>query len=1303
MAGEAVDDIPESGAVFTFGKSKFADNIPSKFWLKNDTPLNIACGDEHTALITENGKLFMFGSNNWGQLGLGSKTSVNKPTCVKALKAEKVRLVACGRNHTIVYTSRGHVYTSGGNNEGQLGLGDYEERTAFQLVNFLSTHGPIKMLAAGSNTSAALTESGKLFMWGDNAEGQIGLGKESNVTTPQEVTVGYAVSWVACGYYHSAFVTVDGGLFTFGERDSGKLGLTTDQLAGHRLPQLVRGVTQPVIKVACGGGHTVALTEEDVYTFGLGQFGQLGHGTFIFEVRLPRALEHFRKGRVQHIMCGENHTAVITDSGLLYTFGDGRHGKLGLGEENFTNQFKPTLCSRFLKYNVKAVTCGGCHMLVLARYRDKSCEEVTMEEDDVTENYLEKSYTELLGDTSTSLTRSLSARVRRRERERSPEQFGSMFHTLPSLTSGHLNPLSVSSQLAHRKVHNDIHQHRSTGSNQKERRNAKEGDCPVDNLTDNVSVKDLGDTTDFLNMTHVMKLDPSDKTLTLSPVQKRKGKLARRHVNDGAMEEKRGGEREKCKETQLPAEEDAPKPSPSPKRAELTQRKALPGAHAFQAQSPHHKSSRPWAPQSRGKENLIMALQAINPTEIKAHSASSKAVSVGGVSKAKSKPRPYAQAASREGKRKLIKAEDKRGCVKGKPIADYKPKQMQRVGSRGQSVEVTKALVEVNPKSIKRSNVEQVKSKEKGKAVMVRSQHGDIRSAPGKKVLEKAASNLKPPHVLSEGTEGATAKPREPHFESDGLKKTKNERNAKAQISKPIKSKDDQQSEHTPKHSTQQNLLTQVTSLVSDPGLEGSLRMVRAVADVIPFGSPSRSESACFSPQALKVKDPSLSGNARSSASDSLDSENSELGKRTAGSISITPGSLEQVTEERSSNVDPQDKGEEQEKSSGGEEEETSDESQRSDDRTPVKKESGRTGDEGEGGVGTSAESTDGHKIDFVARLTDSQECEPLLREDEDGGISEREGSEGEEGKSGTGTERGGESQSELEEKEDGSMEEEQEDEGISGSSEDQGKNSVGRGESEESEEEEDESAAMSESEEEEESGGTSERETESMKEESDSEEERNEEEEDGNEVESGEEEEKSDSVKSSEEEERESEENDSESSEQEEKEEVESEEEEDTSESDKSAEEEDESEVDSETEEEGEEEEEAESSAGEEEGEGEEEKEEVESDMDEGEGEEETSQIAEEESQEEEQEEENESGKAEEEEEVMESEAEEEEEAEQEDENEKEEEEEDDRRNKKKADVRKKSKANLRDGSSDAKAVRTQAKTKLKPTGFKI
>ena len=42
----------ESGAIFAFGKSRFADNTPSKFWIKNDIITEVACGDEHTAVVT---------------------------------------------------------------------------------------------------------------------------------------------------------------------------------------------------------------------------------------------------------------------------------------------------------------------------------------------------------------------------------------------------------------------------------------------------------------------------------------------------------------------------------------------------------------------------------------------------------------------------------------------------------------------------------------------------------------------------------------------------------------------------------------------------------------------------------------------------------------------------------------------------------------------------------------------------------------------------------------------------------------------------------------------------------------------------------------------------------------------------------------------------------------------------------------------------------------------------------------------------------------------------------------------------
>ncbi|XP_059942432.1 X-linked retinitis pigmentosa GTPase regulator isoform X5 [Mesoplodon densirostris] len=464
--GEPEEVVPGSGAVFTFGKTKFAENIPSKFWFKNDIPIYLSCGDEHTAIITGNNKLFMFGSNNWGQLGLGSKSTVNKPTCVKALKLEKVKFAACGRNHTLVSTEGGKVYAAGGNTEGQLGLGDTEERNSFHLISFFTSQHKIKQLSAGSNTSAALTEDGELFMWGDNSEGQIGLQNVTSMCVPHQVTIGKPISWISCGYYHSAFVTTEGELYTFGEPECGKLGLPGKLLINHRVPQLVPGIPQKVIQVACGGGHTVVLTENAVYTFGLGQFGQLGLGTFIFETSEPKAIENIKDQKISYVCCGENHTALITDLGLMYTFGDGRHGKLGLGLESFANQFVPTLCSNFLKFIVQLEKSQDCIQTTgtLPPIAGTLVPPVCFSPRSVpfcmsTTNLLEKMM---------------------------PDKEGPMPPMEP-----------------------DYFLHKITKGKE----------------TDSFSAEDsesLGETTDVLNMTHMMSLNSNEKSLKLSPIQKQK-------------------------------------------------------------------------------------------------------------------------------------------------------------------------------------------------------------------------------------------------------------------------------------------------------------------------------------------------------------------------------------------------------------------------------------------------------------------------------------------------------------------------------------------------------------------------------------------------------------------------------------------------------------------------------------------------------------------------------------------------------------------------------------------------------------
>ncbi|XP_048350041.1 X-linked retinitis pigmentosa GTPase regulator [Sphaerodactylus townsendi] len=510
VMGEAEEQVPVSGAIFTFGKSKFAENVPSKFWFKSDMPLHISCGDEHTSVITENGKLYMFGSNNWGQLGLGTKNTINKPTCVKVLKPQekkkKVKLAAyhVGETTPLICTEQGKVYAAGGNSEGQLGLDDTEERSTFHRISFFTKQHKIKQLAAGSYTSAALTEDGQLFMWGDNSEGQIGLADEANVCFPHQVDVGKPVSWISCGYYHSALITRDGELYAFGEPENGKLGLSPEQLKNNRIPQFVSGISGRVNKVSCGGGHTVALAEGDVYTFGLGQYGQLGHGTFIFETSEPKIVDLGRH-KICNIASGENHTALITENGLMYTFGDGRHGKLGLGEENYTNQFVPTLCANFLRFSVH-----------LTPYANVICD------------------------------------IRRREREKSPEQFDQLVRTFPPLGEGSPKPASgvfsntvplgvPTANLPSSGADNTNEDKESavdyrTGDEKEESEGEEEGTTDDDSNEG----RNLGDTTDILNMTHVMKLDPSDRTLQLTPVQKQKKKNKNVKLNSfGSVELKK--------------------------------------------------------------------------------------------------------------------------------------------------------------------------------------------------------------------------------------------------------------------------------------------------------------------------------------------------------------------------------------------------------------------------------------------------------------------------------------------------------------------------------------------------------------------------------------------------------------------------------------------------------------------------------------------------------------------------------------------------------------------------------------------
>ncbi|KAJ0028328.1 hypothetical protein Pint_36517 [Pistacia integerrima] len=163
-------------------------------------------------------------------------------------------------------------------------------------------------------------------------------------------------------------LVVDGKLWVWGKGDGGRLGF------GHENSVFVPSLNpylgdDPVQCVALGGVHSVALTSlGKISTWGYGGFGALGHSVYHREL-FPRLVEGSWNGKIRHIATSGTHTAAITESGELYTWGrDEGDGRLGLGPGPGPNEgggLSIPSKVKALPVSVAAVSCGGFFTTVL--------------------------------------------------------------------------------------------------------------------------------------------------------------------------------------------------------------------------------------------------------------------------------------------------------------------------------------------------------------------------------------------------------------------------------------------------------------------------------------------------------------------------------------------------------------------------------------------------------------------------------------------------------------------------------------------------------------------------------------------------------------------------------------------------------------------------------------------------------------------------------------------------------------------------------------------------------------------------
>ncbi|KAF1794231.1 SKP1/BTB/POZ domain [Phytophthora cactorum] len=149
----------------------------------------LSCGYHHTAIVTEDGAIYTFGRNDYGQLGLGHKLHMARPTLIESLSRMRITQVACGCYHTLALSDDGKVFPFGRNNHGQLGLETSMDCLSPQLISTLRNKTVVKV-AAGFYHSVCLVGTPKGGHTPTKGSGTLGgdLRKMLNNSTRSDVT-----------------------------------------------------------------------------------------------------------------------------------------------------------------------------------------------------------------------------------------------------------------------------------------------------------------------------------------------------------------------------------------------------------------------------------------------------------------------------------------------------------------------------------------------------------------------------------------------------------------------------------------------------------------------------------------------------------------------------------------------------------------------------------------------------------------------------------------------------------------------------------------------------------------------------------------------------------------------------------------------------------------------------------------------------------------------------------------------------------------------------------------------------------
>ncbi|MCF7826663.1 MAG: choice-of-anchor D domain-containing protein [Candidatus Marinimicrobia bacterium] len=337
------------------------------------TPL-IATGYEHSLAFNYAGELLAWGLNDYGQLGTGDNSSLTNAAAINLdgiLAGKTISAIAAGVAHTVVLTDEGEIYTWGGNTLGQLGNGSFNHSLVPVRVGGDLADKQVVAIASRYNHTLALTADGKVYGWGHNIDGELGVGNNTNSNVPVLMggeLAGKQVVAIATGFVHSLALTSDGKLYVCGYNSDGRLGIGTN--AGSNVPVLVEGelTSITVAAIAAGDNHSMVMTDNgELYAWGRNTHGQLGNGDNI-NSNVPIAVSMdgaLATKQATMISSGNYFNLVKASDGNLYSWGYNAKGQLGNGTIASSNVPVAVDMTAFNGKGIKALAGGQQFALVM--------------------------------------------------------------------------------------------------------------------------------------------------------------------------------------------------------------------------------------------------------------------------------------------------------------------------------------------------------------------------------------------------------------------------------------------------------------------------------------------------------------------------------------------------------------------------------------------------------------------------------------------------------------------------------------------------------------------------------------------------------------------------------------------------------------------------------------------------------------------------------------------------------------------------------------------------------------------------